>query len=285
MSDARGHDGPAGRRGDPHAGAEHAAADQRGGARARDRLAHALLDTWSAVGGVIFLVTSIRWIARHAAATSPSSRWSTASLALDWRDGFRRAISFAPWRSASQRVAPTARRPRRALRAGVRGLSRRARRARARRGLRPRPRGGRRAAQRARPRRGPPRRAARRARRRRAAAPRRRCSAGAEFLRESLSTFEIVHRGYHEVQEVARLEHEHVEQLRALADASVAINSSMTVEEILQLTADAGARRSSAPRARPSRSTRPTRGCAPLSADVAAAARATATPTARARRA
>src|SRR3954452_24602695 len=64
--------------------------------------------------------------------------------------------------------------------------------------------------------------------------------AGAEFLRESLSLFESVHRGYHEVQEVARLEHQHVEQLRALADASVAINSSMTVEEILQLTADAG---------------------------------------------
>ena len=51
--------------------------------------------------------------------------------------------------------------------------------------------------------------------------------------------FESVHRGYIEVQEVARLEHEHVEQLRALADASVAINSSLTVEEILQLTADA----------------------------------------------
>jgi serine phosphatase RsbU (regulator of sigma subunit) len=63
--------------------------------------------------------------------------------------------------------------------------------------------------------------------------------AGAAFLRESLSIFETVHRGYREVQEVARIEHEHVEQLRALADASVAINSSLTVEEILQLTADA----------------------------------------------
>jgi hypothetical protein len=62
--------------------------------------------------------------------------------------------------------------------------------------------------------------------------------AAADFLRESLSTFETVHRGYIEVQEVARIEHEHVEQLRALADASVAINSSMTVEAILQLTAD-----------------------------------------------
>jgi hypothetical protein len=63
--------------------------------------------------------------------------------------------------------------------------------------------------------------------------------AGADFLRESLSLFESVHRGYHEVQEVVRLEHQYVEQLRALADASVAINSSLTVEEILQLTADA----------------------------------------------
>jgi serine phosphatase RsbU (regulator of sigma subunit) len=62
--------------------------------------------------------------------------------------------------------------------------------------------------------------------------------AAAEFLRESLSTFENVHRGYLEVQEVARLEHEYVEQLRTLADASVAINSTLTVEAILQLTAD-----------------------------------------------
>jgi hypothetical protein len=59
------------------------------------------------------------------------------------------------------------------------------------------------------------------------------------FLRESLSIFESVHRGYTEVSEVARLEHEHVQQLRALADASLAINASMGVEEILQLTADA----------------------------------------------
>ncbi len=63
--------------------------------------------------------------------------------------------------------------------------------------------------------------------------------AAGDFLRESLSIFESVHRGYTEVQEVARLEHQHVEQLRALADASVAINSSLTVQEILQLTADA----------------------------------------------
>ena len=58
--------------------------------------------------------------------------------------------------------------------------------------------------------------------------------AAANFLRESLSMFETVHRGYLEVQEVARLEHEYVEQLGALASASVAINSSLTVEAILQ---------------------------------------------------
>jgi hypothetical protein len=62
--------------------------------------------------------------------------------------------------------------------------------------------------------------------------------AAAEFIRESLSAFEIAARGYHEVQEIARIEHEHVEQLRSLADASVAINSSLTVDEVLQLTAD-----------------------------------------------
>src|SRR4051794_31124470 len=64
--------------------------------------------------------------------------------------------------------------------------------------------------------------------------------AAADFLRESLSIFESVHRGYSEVREVARIEHEHVEQLRALADASVALNSSLTVEEILQITVEAG---------------------------------------------
>jgi serine phosphatase RsbU (regulator of sigma subunit) len=63
--------------------------------------------------------------------------------------------------------------------------------------------------------------------------------AGADFLRESLSIVESVHRGYSEVREVARIEHEHVQQLRALAEASVALNSSLTVEEILQVTADA----------------------------------------------
>jgi serine phosphatase RsbU (regulator of sigma subunit) len=68
------------------------------------------------------------------------------------------------------------------------------------------------------------------------------------FFGEALSTFEITSRGYHAVQEVARLEHEHVNQLNALAQASVRINAAMTTEEALQLTVEAarevlGARR------------------------------------------
>src|SRR5215216_6901111 len=54
--------------------------------------------------------------------------------------------------------------------------------------------------------------------------------AASVFFGEALSTFEIAHRGYHEVQEVARLEHEHVMQLDALAQASVRINATMTTE-------------------------------------------------------
>jgi serine phosphatase RsbU (regulator of sigma subunit) len=114
--------------------------------------------------------------------------------------------------------------------------------------------------------------------------------AAADFLRESLSIFESVHRGYSEVREVARLEHEHVEQLRALADASVALNSSLTVEEILQLTVDAarsligGSRATVAifapdPRLRPLTATSPAR----LSAGEAEPARIAAGLTARGR--
>jgi serine phosphatase RsbU (regulator of sigma subunit) len=90
-----------------------------------------------------------------------------------------------------------------------------------------------------------------------------RLDAAADFLRESLSMFETVHRGYIEVQEVARIEHAHVEQLRALADASVAINASLTVEEILQRTADAAratvAMMARDPRLRPLTATSPPR--------------------------
>ncbi len=96
--------------------------------------------------------------------------------------------------------------------------------------------------------------------------------AAANFLRESLSTFETVHRGYLEVQEVARLEHEYVEQLRALSEASVAINSSLTVEAILQLTADAAQNRP-ARRAGHRRGRRPRPAPAPAHRDLSPAPR------------
>jgi serine phosphatase RsbU (regulator of sigma subunit) len=67
-------------------------------------------------------------------------------------------------------------------------------------------------------------------------------AAAGVFFGEALSTFEIAHRGYREVQEVARLEHEHVMQLRALAEASVRINASPTTEQVLQLTVEAAKR-------------------------------------------
>jgi serine phosphatase RsbU (regulator of sigma subunit) len=67
-------------------------------------------------------------------------------------------------------------------------------------------------------------------------------AAAGVFFGEALSTFEIAHRGYREVQQVARLEHEHVMQLRELAEASVRINAALTTEEVLQLTVEAAQR-------------------------------------------
>ena len=85
------------------------------------------------------------------------------------------------------------------------------------------PRGRERPAERARPRRDAPRGGAARRWPQEPDAARRDelLEAAGVFFGEALSTFEIAHRGYREVQEVARLEHEHVMQLRALADASV----------------------------------------------------------------
>jgi serine phosphatase RsbU (regulator of sigma subunit) len=62
----------------------------------------------------------------------------------------------------------------------------------------------------------------------------------ADFLRESLATFEIAHRGYLEVQEVARLEHEHARQLQTVAEVSVALNAALPVADVIELvTAEA----------------------------------------------
>ena len=59
----------------------------------------------------------------------------------------------------------------------------------------------------------------------------------ADFLRESLSTFEITLRGYAEMREVARVEHEHVLKLQAIADTAIALEASETVPDILRVAA------------------------------------------------
>jgi serine phosphatase RsbU (regulator of sigma subunit)/anti-sigma regulatory factor (Ser/Thr protein kinase) len=59
--------------------------------------------------------------------------------------------------------------------------------------------------------------------------------AGTDFFRESLSTFEMIQRGFGEAQETARLEQRHAAQLRGLADAALALNSALTVDEMLEL--------------------------------------------------
>jgi serine phosphatase RsbU (regulator of sigma subunit) len=75
-------------------------------------------------------------------------------------------------------------------------------------------------------------------------------AAAGVFFGEALSTFEIAYRGYREVRELARLEHDHVMQLRELADASVRINATLTTEQVLQLTVEAAQRVLRAGRAR-----------------------------------
>jgi serine phosphatase RsbU (regulator of sigma subunit) len=59
--------------------------------------------------------------------------------------------------------------------------------------------------------------------------------AGTDFFLESLSTFEMTQRGFREAQERARLEERHAAQLRGLADAALALNSTMSVDEMLEV--------------------------------------------------
>ncbi len=59
-----------------------------------------------------------------------------------------------------------------------------------------------------------------------------------EFLLESLSAFEMVQRGFWEATETARLEKEHVGRLRRLAEASLSINSTLSLQGITQVLAD-----------------------------------------------
>jgi serine phosphatase RsbU (regulator of sigma subunit) len=59
----------------------------------------------------------------------------------------------------------------------------------------------------------------------------------ADFLREALATFEIALRGYAEMREVARIEHEHVLQLQAIADTALALKASGDPLGILRVAA------------------------------------------------
>ncbi|MBW3666404.1 MAG: SpoIIE family protein phosphatase [Actinobacteria bacterium] len=59
--------------------------------------------------------------------------------------------------------------------------------------------------------------------------------AGTAFLTESLSAYEMLQRGFREVQQVALLEQQYADQLRDLAEGSTALNSTFSIEEILRL--------------------------------------------------
>jgi hypothetical protein len=63
-----------------------------------------------------------------------------------------------------------------------------------------------------------------------------------EFLVESLGAFEMVQRGFHEAREAALVERRHADMLRQLSnfltDASLAIDASATLGEVLQLVAE-----------------------------------------------
>jgi hypothetical protein len=67
-------------------------------------------------------------------------------------------------------------------------------------------------------------------------------TAAGDFFLESLSAFEMVQRGFREAQEAARLERRHAAILRRLsnflADASLALQTSDSLEEMLHLVAE-----------------------------------------------
>lgn len=58
------------------------------------------------------------------------------------------------------------------------------------------------------------------------------------FLAEALSAYEMVRRGVREVREMAVLEKRHSAELRRLADASIALGSTLELEELLGVIAE-----------------------------------------------
>ncbi|HEX2233106.1 MAG TPA: SpoIIE family protein phosphatase [Thermoleophilaceae bacterium] len=57
------------------------------------------------------------------------------------------------------------------------------------------------------------------------------------FFLESLGTFEMASRGFQEAHETAQLQARHASQLRGLAEASLAVNSTLSTDEMLDLVA------------------------------------------------
>src|SRR3954471_10810166 len=62
--------------------------------------------------------------------------------------------------------------------------------------------------------------------------------AAAPFLRETLSVFELTQRSVADAHEAVQLEQQHARQLRRLADAAVAFNSTLAVETMLELVTE-----------------------------------------------
>jgi Stage II sporulation protein E (SpoIIE)/Phosphoserine phosphatase RsbU, N-terminal domain/GAF domain len=62
--------------------------------------------------------------------------------------------------------------------------------------------------------------------------------AATDFFLQALAAFEMVQLGISEAEERAMLEKQHAAQLHQLADASIAINASSSIEGILQLVAE-----------------------------------------------
>jgi serine phosphatase RsbU (regulator of sigma subunit)/anti-sigma regulatory factor (Ser/Thr protein kinase) len=59
--------------------------------------------------------------------------------------------------------------------------------------------------------------------------------AASDFFVESLGTFEMASRGFQEAHETAQLQARHASQLRGLAEASLAVNSTLSTDEMLDL--------------------------------------------------
>jgi serine phosphatase RsbU (regulator of sigma subunit)/anti-sigma regulatory factor (Ser/Thr protein kinase) len=62
-------------------------------------------------------------------------------------------------------------------------------------------------------------------------------TAGTDFFMESLAMFEMTQRGYQEAHETAQLQARHASQLRGLAEASLAVNSKLSSDEVRHLVA------------------------------------------------